>query len=119
MRTYRSRWRASPSDAQVVTRLGCEASGPDGARFLLAAGFPTRHGATEYLANCSTPKIFIQSTHDQFGPCPELETLYAGWSEPKRMIWIEAADHFFAGALEELEQEVTNAVLDLPNQLPS
>ncbi len=32
-----------------------------------------------------------------------------GVSEPKRLIWIEAADHFFAGALEELEERVLEA----------
>lgn len=96
--------------AQVVTRLCCGApSGPAGASFLLAAGLPTRDGCAEYLETCSAPKIFIQSTHDQFGPRAEWEALYAALPEPKRMIWIEAADHFFAGALEMLEEEVRRA----------
>ena len=96
--------------ARVITELGCQAAG---ARFLLAAGFPTRYGPAEYLGNCGAPKIFIQSTHDQFGPRPELEALYAGWSEPKRLLWIEAADHFFAGALEDLERKVHGAALEI------
>jgi alpha/beta superfamily hydrolase len=100
--------------ARVITELGCEApSDAAGARFLLAAGFPTRHGSVDYLATCVRPRIFIQSTHDQFGPRDELETLYAGWPEPKRLVWIEAADHFFAGALEQLEQEVRRAAEEI------
>ena len=95
--------------ARVITELGCRA---DGARFLLAAGFPTRYGSAEYLAQCGAAKIFMQSTHDQFGPRPELEALYAAWAEPKRLVWIEAADHFFAGALEELEQKVHAAAVE-------
>ncbi len=89
--------------ARAITRLGCEI---EGARWLLAAGFPTRLGSTDYLEACATPKIFVQSAHDQFGPREELEALYARLPEPKRLIWIEAADHFFEGALDKLEAAV-------------
>ena len=89
--------------ALAITRLGCETAG---ARWLLAAGFPTRFGSTEYLEACSTPKVFIQSANDPFGPRPELEARYARFAPPKRLIWVEAADHFFAGGLEEFEARV-------------
>jgi alpha/beta superfamily hydrolase len=92
--------------ARVITRLGC---GTRDAHFLLAAGFPTSHGPAEYLENCTVSKIFIQSTHDQFGPRRDVEELYTRVAGPKRLIWIEAADHFFAGALDELEEEVATA----------
>jgi uncharacterized protein len=96
--------------SRVITRLGCEL---DAAAFLMAAGFPTRiQGAAEYLENCHRPKIFLQSTNDQFGPRTEFEDAYAKFGEPKRLIWIESADHFFAGALEELEQRVREAAGD-------
>jgi alpha/beta superfamily hydrolase len=93
--------------ARVITRLGC-ASGD--AEFLLAAGYPTHHGSNEYLLTCPAPKIFIQSTHDQYGPRPELEALVESMAEPKRLVFIEAADHFFAGALEALEETVHHVV---------
>jgi alpha/beta superfamily hydrolase len=89
--------------SRVITRLGCEASG---ASFLMAAGFPTRCGSPDYLEGCAAPKIFIQSTHDQFGPRAELEAMYARFPAPKQLHWIEAADHFFAGGLGELEERV-------------
>ncbi len=96
--------------ARVITRLGCElddeSSREPGPRFLLAAGFPTRMGAAEYLESCAVPKIFIQSSHDEFGPRPELDALYTRLPEPKQLIYIEADDHFFAGALEVLEERV-------------
>jgi alpha/beta superfamily hydrolase len=95
--------------AHAVTRLGCEIGE---ARWLLAAGFPTRFRSTEYLERCSAPKIFIQSTNDQFGPRPELEAQYARFAEPKRLIWVEAADHFFAGGLEELEARVSEIAVE-------
>ncbi len=92
--------------ARVVTRLGCEAAA---ARFLLIAGFPTSHGPADYLDRCAVPKIFVQSTNDQFGPRADLEALYARITPPKRLIWVEARDHFFASALDELEEEVAVA----------
>ncbi|HEY1337644.1 MAG TPA: alpha/beta fold hydrolase [Bryobacteraceae bacterium] len=89
--------------SRVITRLGCEA---EGARFLLAAGFPTRYGPADYLERCRVPKNFIQSTHDQYGPKPELEAMFATWAEPKRLEWIECSDHFFADGLDALEEAV-------------
>jgi uncharacterized protein len=93
--------------ARVVTRLGCQM---EGAAFLMAAGFPTRiQGTTDYLEHCRAPKIFLQSTNDQFGPRVEFEDAYARFREPKQLMWVESADHFFAGALEELEEKVREA----------
>jgi alpha/beta superfamily hydrolase len=89
--------------SRVVTRLGCELGD---AAFLLAAGFPTRWGPPEHLENCGVPKIFIQSTQDEYGPRAELEAMYATFARPKELHWIEASDHFFAGALETLEDRV-------------
>ena len=97
--------------SRVITRLGCENSGESGgeaqgADFLMAAGFPTRWGSPDYLNRCSPRKIFIQSTNDQYGPRAELEEMYQRFAAPKELHWIEAADHFFAGGLEALEEQV-------------
>jgi hypothetical protein len=89
--------------ARVVTRLGC---GMEGARFLLAAGFPTSMGGAEYLELCPSPKIFVSSVHDEFAPRNELEALFARLAEPKRLVWVGAADHFFTGALDVFEETV-------------
>jgi hypothetical protein len=32
--------------------------------------------------------------------------MYARFAAPKQLLWIEAADHFFAGGLGELEERV-------------
>jgi uncharacterized protein len=92
--------------ARVITRLGCET---EGAGFMLAAGFPTGLGPTDYLETCPVPKIFIQSTNDQYGPRQELEALYQRVQGPKQLHWIESTDHFFAGGLEALEERVRGA----------
>ena len=97
--------------SRVVTRLGCAATG---ASFLMAAGFPTRWGSPDYLDTCEAPKVFIQSTNDQYGPRAELEEMYQRFATPKQLHWIESADHFFAGGLEELEAQVKAAAEQVP-----
>jgi alpha/beta superfamily hydrolase len=89
--------------ARVITRLGCSI---EGASWMLASGFPTRHGTAEYLENCAVPKVFIQSTNDQYAPRAEFEEHYARFAEPKKLTWVDAKDHFFAGALDEFEKAV-------------
>ena len=96
--------------SRVITRLGCEVPG---ASFLLAAGYPTRWGPPDYLEDCTAPKIFMQSTNDQYGPRAELEAMYERFAAPKELHWIEAADHFFAGGLEALEAQVKTSVEQL------
>jgi len=97
--------------ARVATRLVCASPAPLPARWVLAAGFPTRMGDADYLKTCAVPKIFIQSTHDEFGPRQELEALYTTLPPPKQIHWVEAANHFFAGALDHLEATVRASVL--------
>jgi alpha/beta superfamily hydrolase len=120
--------------SRAIMQLGCELGGAmgcatgseagaltreaGGAQFLLAAGFATRMGPVEFLSDCAVPKVFIHSTHDEFGPRPDFERFYLNVAEPKRLIWIEAADHFFAGALEELEERVKEAACGGPMSGP-
>jgi uncharacterized protein len=90
--------------SRIALRLGCQEAP---ARRVIAVGFPTAYKNNSYLEACTVPKIFIQSSRDQYGPLAELEPLVAALPEPRKLIVVEAADHFFAGALEELEREVS------------
>jgi uncharacterized protein len=94
--------------SRIVLRLGCEPNPAAGAsaRRLIAVGFPTVYTDRTFLDDCGVPRIFIQSTHDQFGTVEELQSLVDTLPEPKQLIWIEAQDHFFAGALEQLEEAI-------------
>jgi alpha/beta superfamily hydrolase len=89
--------------ARIALKLGCPAW--DCGR-VVVLGLPTRGGLPGGLDRCAAPKVFIQSTHDQFGPRDELEAIFERLPEPKRLIWVEANDHFFAGALDRLEEAV-------------
>ena len=83
--------------ARVVLRLAC---GQRGAARVIAVGFPTAYKGFEFLETCKVPKIFISSTQDEFGPQAELQKLFAGFAEPKQLIFIPSADHFFRDGLD-------------------
>jgi len=93
--------------SRIALRLGC---GGVGARRVIAVGFPTTYKERSFLEGCTVPKVFVQSTHDQYGPISELEPLVASLAEPKKLVLVDAEDHFFAGALDVLEREIANLV---------
>ncbi len=90
--------------SRIALRLGC---GRAGARRVIAAGFPTIYHDRGYLNDCTVPRIFVQSTHDEFGPLDQFRPFVESLPEPKRLVLVEARDHFFAGALDVLEQEIS------------
>lgn len=89
--------------SRIALKLGCELRTP---RRIIAVGFPTVHQDRSYLEGCGVSRIFIQSTNDEFGPLADLAPLVATLPQPARLITIPSTDHFFAGALPELEQAV-------------
>jgi alpha/beta superfamily hydrolase len=91
--------------SRIIMKLGCTAGAPRPVR-LIAVGFPTHHGTIDYLSTCGIPKYFVQSTVDEHGPKAELEAAFAWFAEPKHLEFIEAGDHFFAGALDKLEEAI-------------
>ncbi len=90
--------------SRIALRLGC-AEGSSASR-IIAAGFPTAYRDRSSLDGCVTPRVFIQSTHDEFGSVEDLKATVERLPEPKRLILVEAQDHFFSGALERLEEEI-------------
>jgi alpha/beta superfamily hydrolase len=91
--------------SRIALKLGCELKYP---RRVIAVGFPTVYADRSYLAGCGVPRVFIQSTNDEFGPLADLGPVVEGLPEPKQLITIAASDHFFAGALPELESAVAS-----------
>jgi alpha/beta superfamily hydrolase len=60
----------------------------------------------EFLQDCHKPKLFVSGARDQFGPRAKLEALVATIPEPKKLVVIEGADHFFEGRLRELRESI-------------
>ncbi|MGH7248459.1 MAG: alpha/beta hydrolase, partial [Pseudomonadota bacterium] len=89
--------------SRIALRLGCPL---EGVRRVIAVGFPAVGQDHAWLETCNRPKIFVQSMHDEFGPVPDLESVFARLPEPKRLVLIDAGNHFFAGSLEQLEAEI-------------
>jgi alpha/beta superfamily hydrolase len=77
---------------------------------LIALGMPARVDDRSYgykfLSQCNKPKLFVSGGHDQFGPRHELEQLVARVPEPKKLVIIEGADHFFFGHLAEMRRTI-------------
>jgi alpha/beta superfamily hydrolase len=74
-------------------------------RGLVGIGLPVRAEGRDYsygfLPGCgSVPKLFISGDHDQFSPRGTLEAVLASAQEPKELVWVAGADHFFAGTAE-------------------
>jgi alpha/beta superfamily hydrolase len=89
--------------SRVALKIACSGVG---ARRAIAVGFPTSFRDTAYLYRCPLRRYFIQSTNDEFGPLPDIQALVAGLPEPRQLITIPASNHFFDGALDELEAAI-------------
>jgi uncharacterized protein len=62
--------------------------------------------ALDFLEKCTKPKLFVSGARDRFGPRAKLEALVASVPEPKKLVLIEGADHFFEGRLRELREAI-------------
>lgn len=89
--------RAACSDQRVVAAI--------------SLGSPVRvmdrDYAYEFLRGCAKPKLFVSGEHDLYGPRAQIEALVAGAAEPKQLVFIPGADHFFARHLDEMQRAVT------------
>lgn len=75
--------------------------GDDRVKGLIGLGVPVHAEGRDYtykfLSHCLQPKLFISGDHDQYGPREAMERIFSTAPEPKRLQWIEGADHFFQG----------------------
>ncbi len=83
----------------------------DRVRALIALGLPAVAVAERkdgrvydfnFLSACTKPKLFVSGSRDQFGPPAKLEALVNTFADPKKLVRIEAGDHFFKGRLKEM-----------------
>lgn len=89
--------------ARIALKLGCELGD---AEQLLIVGFPAKYGETIGVHGCEIPRAFIQSTNDEFGSVAETQAFFDALTGPKRLLFVEAGDHFFAGSLDAFEDAV-------------
>jgi alpha/beta superfamily hydrolase len=69
-----------------------------------------------FLAGCTKAKLMISGDHDEFSPVANLRQVFQAAAEPKELVLVEGADHFFAGKLPVVQE----AIVDwLPRQFPA
>jgi hypothetical protein len=73
---------------------------------LIGLGIPVDRSDLTYLRDCAKPKLLIQGGSDQFGSRANVEALYTTLPEPKRLVIVEGAEHFFAGQLEKVRSAI-------------
>ncbi len=59
-----------------------------------------------FLGSCAKPKLFVSGNRDQYGPRVQLEKLVSDLPEPRKLVLIDGADHFFEGRLRELREAI-------------
>jgi hypothetical protein len=84
--------RVGASDPRVVALVGL--------------GVPVTSTNMDFLRGVLKPKLIIQGTRDQFGSRAQLESFYGMLAEPKQLYWVQNADHFFMGKLEEVQRAI-------------
>jgi uncharacterized protein len=90
--------------SRVALTAGAE---DDRAIALCGLGVPVSTGGLERVQVSPKPKLFVQGRLDQFGPPEAMDPWFQAVAEPKRLVWIDHADHFFRG----LEQRLKAAII--------
>lgn len=100
--------------AAVGLRVAC----PDArVKALIGLGLPLVAGEErsynfDFLSSCAKPKLFVSGARDPFSPRAKLQELMNILPEPKKLVLIEGADHFFEGRLRELREAIEGWIRD-------
>jgi alpha/beta superfamily hydrolase len=94
--------------AAIGLRAACQ---DDRVRAVVGLGVPLnpvdeRSYDFSFLHSCHKPKLFVSGSRDQFATRPNLEMLVNSLPEPKKLVIIESADHFFEGRLREMREAI-------------
>jgi uncharacterized protein len=90
----------------MALRAGC---GDPRVRALFALGFPiSMVPDSSFLEGCRGPRLFVQGEQDPFGSGSAIKALVERLPEPRALVIVPGADHFFTGHLDRL-QEALNA----------
>jgi len=85
-------------------------------RALIALGLPAAAGPagsgeesvydSDFPRTSTKPKLFVSGSRDQFAAPGKLEALVRTFADPKKLIRVESADHFFEGRLKEMRAAI-------------
>ena len=92
-------------------------SGDSRVNSLVGIGLPANSADFSFLENDRKPKLVVQGTEDQFGSRENVEKVFNSLKEPKRLRFVQDADHFLAGKLHELQMEIQDFLQGILNPL--
>jgi alpha/beta superfamily hydrolase len=98
--------------AGIAARLAVSA---DAIERLILIAPPVRTTSFEVLRTWPGPKLVVQGTADEVAPIAALQPEFETWAEPKRLIRVPAATHFFDRQLGELAHALVDA-LEVPEK---
>ena len=75
-------------------------------RQLIGVGVPVASLMTDTLGDCEKSKLIIQGEQDQYGGPSKLAPWFEQLPEPKQLVMVPGADHFFSDFQTELYQAV-------------
>jgi fermentation-respiration switch protein FrsA (DUF1100 family) len=80
-----------------------------------------REYSYELLETSTRPKLLLSGGRDAFASPAQLEEIFAAAAEPKRLVVIPEADHFFAGHLEKMREALSGWVREVvgPAEIPA
>lgn len=93
--------------AWIGMREGCRSPK---VHLIMGIGTPAQFGSEYFPTNCIKTRLFIHGMLDRIIPLESIEALYSKLPEPKKLVKIEGADHFFTGKLDELSHAVRSLV---------
>jgi alpha/beta superfamily hydrolase len=82
----------------VGLRVGCK---DDRVAELIGLGIPANLSDLTFLEKCAKPKLIIQGGNDRYGSQEKVKAMFGTLPEPKKLVIVPGADHFFAGHLNE------------------
>ena len=93
----------------VGLRIGCSDSR---VTELIGIGVPVDSSDFTYLWSCAKPKLFAQGAKDEHGARHKVEELVGALPGENRLVFVDGADHFFAGHLEKLDRAITDWLIE-------
>lgn len=75
-------------------------------RQLVGVGIPLRLLQIAALEECRKPKLIVQGERDEYGPLAGIKPWFAALAEPKRLVVVPEADHFFTQQQDALRSAV-------------
>ena len=94
----------------VGLKVGCQDSR---VQELIGLGIPVNDSDLTYLENCEKPKLIIQGAKDEFGAKTRVESLFREIPDPKKLVFVLEADHFFTGKLDQVSAAISNWIEEL------